>query len=288
MAITILEEMDLDVISKQKALVEEALGTDGLYVKLKENLIDMLDRGEIKGTDRAKIVAEVVAQMTNTITTSAMSTGLQWAAQEKQLVLEKQKLQYELELVQSQIEKMDNDAIGSLADRQLKQAQLRRVYGTPSTDSEGNVTGLGNDGKEYVSIQNITQDTNNKIKQGTALDAQTEQTYANTHKLVADTYVNHGVFTWTNLTQNGLTGVSKTSTGYVTLSDMNKEVAKEQAKGYVYNAWAHASTAGASMLGTLAGAEIETIEGTTWTEMINLWKNPTQSLGTLTAPSISI
>ena len=48
---------------------------------------------------------------------------------------------------------MDNDTADGLASRQLKQAQLRRVYGTPSTDSDGNVIGLGNDGKEYVSIQ---------------------------------------------------------------------------------------------------------------------------------------
>ena len=288
MAITILEETDLDVVSKQRELVEEALGQDGVYIRMKHTLIDLLEAGEIKGTDRAKVIAETISSMSGQITSSAMGTALQWASQEKQLAFEKEKLQYELDLLQSQMEKMDNDRDGSLADRQLKQAQLRRVYGTPSTDSEGNVIGLGNDGKEYASIQNIAQDTNNKVKQGTALDAQTEQTFASTHKLVADTYINHGVFTWTTLNENGLAGVNKASTGYVTLSDLQKQVSKEQARGYVYNAWSNAASAGASMLGTLAAAEIESIPSTTWTEMINLWKIPTQNLGSEAAPVISI
>lgn len=288
MAITIQTDTTIDVVARQRALVQEALGQDGAYIRLKETLLDFYKDGTFKNNDGDKLVADTLASFVSGVTNNAMSVGLQWAAQEKDLELKKLELQYQLDILDSQKDKMEQDALGSEADKKLKQAQLLRIYGTPTTDADGDVVLLGDDGKEYVSIQNIMQDTNNKVKQGTALDAQTEQTYANTHKLVADTYVNHGVFTWTNLTQNGLAGVNKTSNGYVTLSDMNKEVAREQAKGYVYNAWAHGATAGASMLGTLAGAEIETIEGTTWTEMIDLWKNPTRALGNLSAPSISV
>lgn len=285
---TILIETDLDVISKQRQLVDEALGPDSIYIRMKETLLDLLNDGSIKGTDRAKVVGETIAQMSASITANVMSTGLAWAEAEKKLALQKEELEKQLDILIQNKLLTENQVANSLAERQLKQAQILRNYGTPTKDSDGNVVVLGNDGKEYASIQNIEADTANKTIQGEVLTATKEQNWAQTHRIIADTYINHGVFTWTNIGSNGVTGVNKTAIGYVTLSDLQKQVSKEQARGYVYNAWANAASAGASMLGTLAGAEIENIQGTTWTEMINLWKNPTQKLGNELAPKISI
>jgi hypothetical protein len=285
---TILIETDLDVVSKQRLLVEEALGPDSVYIRMKETLIDLLNSGEIKGTDRAKVVGETIAQMSASITANVMNTGLQWAEAEKRLALQKEEMQKQLDILDQNKLLIENQVVASLADRQLKQAQLRREYGTPSLDGSGNVIGLADDGKEYASILNIEADTANKGIQGSVFTAQKESTYAQTHKIVADTYVNHGVFSWTGLSATGISNVSKTNTGYVTLSDLQKEVSKEQAKGYTLNAWSNAATAGASMLGTLAGAEIESIPSTSWTEMINLWKIPTQNLGNTTLPNITV
>ena len=285
---TILIETDLDVVSKQRLLVEEALGPDSVYIRMKETLIDLMNNGEIKGTDKAKVIGETIAQMSASITANVMNTGLQWAEAEKKLALQKAEMERQLDILEQNKLLIANQVVASLADRQLKQAQLRREYGTPTLDSNGNVTGLGDDGKEYTSILNIQADTANKALQGSVLVAQKESTYAQTHKIVADTYVNHGVFSWTGLSATGISNVSKTNTGYVTLSDLQKQVSKEQARGYVYNAWSNAASAGASMLGTLAGAEIESIDSSSWTEMINLWKIPTQKLGESTAPTITI
>ena len=281
-------EADLDVVSKQRQLVEEALGPDSVYIRMKETLIDLMNSGEIKGTDRAKVVGETIAQMSASITANVMNTGLQWAEAEKRLALQKEEMQKQLDILEQNKLLIENQVVASLADRQLKQAQLRREYGTPTLDGSGNVVGLADDGKEYASILNIEADTANKGIQGSVLTAQKESTYAQTHKIVADTYVNHGVFSWTGLSATGISAVSKSATGYVTLSDLQKEVSKEQAKGYTLNAWSNAATAGASMLGTLAGAEIESIPSTSWTEMINLWKIPTQNLGNTTLPNITV
>ncbi len=38
---TILIETDLDVVSKQRLLVEEALWHDSVYIRIKETLIDL-------------------------------------------------------------------------------------------------------------------------------------------------------------------------------------------------------------------------------------------------------
>lgn len=285
---TILIETDLDVISKQRQLVDEALGPDSIYIRMKETLLDLLNDGSIKGTDKAKVVGETIAQMSASITANVMNTGLAWAEAEKKLALQKEELEKQLDILIQNKLLAENQVTNSLVDRQLKQAQILRNYGTPSKDGDGNVVLLANEGKEYVTIQNIEADTANKAIQGEVLTATKEQNWAQTHKIIADTYINHGVFTWTNIGPTGVTGVDKTATTHVTLSDLQKQVSKEQARGYVYNAWANAASAGASMLGTLAGAEIESIQSTTWAEMINLWKNPTQKLGNELAPNITI
>ena len=285
---TILIETDLDVISKQRQLVDEALGPDSIYIRMKETLLDLLNDGSIKGTDRAKVVAETISQMSASITANVMSTGLAWAEAEKKLALQKEELEKQLAILEQNKLLIENQVADTLASTQLKQAQLLRLYGTPTKDSDGNVILLSNEGKEYATTLNIEADTDNKEIQGEVLTATKEQNWAQTHKIIADTYVNHGVFTWTDINDKGLTGVSKTNSGYVTLSDLQKQVSKEQARGYVYNAWANAASAGASMLGTLAGAEIESIPSTTWSEMINLWKNPTKNLGNAAVPEITI
>ena len=285
---TILIETDLDVISKQRQLVDEALGPDSIYIRMKETLLDLVEKGDIKGQEKAQLISQTITQMSASITANVMNTGLAWAEAEKRLALQKEELEKQLDILEQQGKLTENQVADTLASRQLKQAQLLRLYGTPSKDSDGNVILLANEGKEYLTMENIEADTANKAIQGEVLTATKEQNWAQTHKLIADTYINHGVFTWTNLNDKGLSGVNKTNVGYVTLSDLQKQVSKEQARGYVYNAWANAASAGASMLGTLAGAELESIPSTTWTEMINLWKNPTQKLGNELAPNISI
>lgn len=285
MAITILMETDIDVTNKQRKLVEEALGPDGAYIRLKETLIDLLDAGEIKGTDRANVVSTVLSNMAGQITASAMQTGLQWAAKEKELELKKLEMEYQLEVIRQQGLLAENQVIDSLAGRQLKQAQRIREYGIATTDSAGNVTSLANNGKVYQEELNVIQDTTNKALLPTQIAAQTEEVHARTHKTVADTYVNHGIYTWTNITDKGVTGVVKAATGYTTLSELQKHVAAQQAKGYSYNAWSNAATGASGMIGTLVAAEIPDLDPSAY---LSLWQTAMGKLNGITEPTITI
>ena len=285
MAITILMETDIDVTNKQRQLVEEALGPDGAYIRLKETLIDLLDAGEIKGTDRANVVSTVLSNMAGQITASAMQTGLQWAAQERELELKKLEMEYQLEVIRQQGLLAENQVIDSLAGRQLKQAQRIREYGIATTDSAGNVTSLANNGKVYQEELNVIQDTANKALLPTQIAAQTEEVHARTHETVADTYVNHGIYTWTDITDKGVTGVVKSATGYTTLSELQKQVAAQQAKGYSYNAWSNAATGASGMIGTLIAAEIPDLDPT---QYLTLWQTAMGKLNGITAPTITI
>ena len=283
--VTIITSTDLDVIDKQKKLVEESLGPDGVYIRLKETLLDLMNNGDIKSSDKAQIVSTTLANLSGQITASAMQTALQWAAKEKELEIQKLELEYKLEVLNQQGLLTANQVEESLASRQLKQAQRIREYGIATIDSHGNVTSLTNTGKEYAQQANIEQDTANKALLPTQIAAQTEEVYARTHKTVADTYVNHGVYTWTAISDTGVTGVTKAATGYTTLSDMNKQVAAQQAKGYTYNAWSNAATSSAGMIGTLVAAEIPDLDPTTY---LSTWQTAVGKLNGITVPTITI
>ena len=283
--INIITSAELDVVEKQKQLVAEALGPDGVYIRMKENLIDMLDRGEIKGTDRAKIVSDVISQMSISITNAAMSTGLQWAAKETENSFKKEEMSRTLALLDSQVEEAKEKAVASIAAKQLLQAQLIRDYGQPILDNDGNVVSLTDSGRLYETIENLKQDTANKVKLNDQVVAQTDEVYARTHRLVADTYINHGVFQWTSLNNNGMSGVQKLVTNYTTLSDLQKVVTGEQAKGYAYNAWGNAASASGGMIGTLVAAEIPGLDPATY---LNTWMNSVNKINAVTAPTVTM
>ena len=283
--INIITNAEIDVVEKQKALVEEALSPDGVYIRMKENLIDLLDRGEIKGADRAKVIADTVAQMSTSITASAMSAGLEWAYKEKELSFKREEMSRTLDLLEKQVAKAEQDSIGAVAQKQMLQAQMIRDYGKPVLDNEGNVVSLPDEGRIYETIQNIKQDTLNKQDQNDQIIAQTDEVYARTHRLVADTYVNHGVYSWTTLEKNGMAGVTKATTGYTTLSDLQKVVTGEQAKGYAYNAWGNAASASGGMIGTLVAAEIPGLNPSTY---LQAWLDSVTKINAVTAPSVTM
>ena len=283
--INIITNAEIDVVEKQKALVEEALSPDGVYIRMKENLIDLLDRGEIKGADRAKVIADTVAQMSTSITASAMNAGLEWAYKEKELSFKREELSRTLDLLEKQVAKAEQDSIGAVAQKQMLQAQMIRDYGKPVLDNEGNVVSLPDEGRIYETIQNIKQDTLNKQDQNDQIIAQTDEVYARTHRLVADTYVNHGVYSWTTLEKNGIAGVTKAITGYTTLSDLQKVVTGEQAKGYAYNAWGNAASASGGMIGTLVAAEIPGLNPSTY---LQAWLDSVTKINAVTAPTVTM
>ena len=283
--INIITSTELDVISKQRALVEEAIGPDSAYARFKENLIEIMEAGQVQQSERGKLIGETLSQMAIGITSSAMSVGLQWAAQENDSSFKKEELSRTLALLDSQVEEAKEKAVASIAAKQLLQAQLIRDYGQPILDNDGNVVSLTDSGRLYETIENLKQDTANKVKLNDQVVAQTDEVYARTHRLVADTYINHGVFQWTSLNNNGMSGVQKLVTNYTTLSDLQKVVTGEQAKGYAYNAWGNAASASGGMIGTLVAAEIPGLDPATY---LNTWMNSVTKINAVTAPTVTM
>lgn len=252
---TISLTSELDVISKYEELIANSLDGESVYIRTKETVEELFKQGNLKDTDKAQIISTVLSNLNNALVSTSMSTALQWASAEKDITLRKLELEKQLDILaneaslkDAQIKKMVNDTVAT-------QAQTIRMYGTP-TVVDGNVAALTDSGKVYKEIQMLEQQVLNAVKEGVLLDAKKTESQAAVHKVVADTYRNYGSYTFA-LADEGLTGVIKTSSTYETLSDIQAKIAKEQAKGYSYNAWANALTGSASLIGTALAGEYD-------------------------------
>ena len=251
---TIVLDTTLDVSAKYAELIDRVTDGDSIYVRTKEALLAIFDDGAIDAGDKAQVLTQVVTQLNASIVTAALGTALQWAAQEKQLYLQKIEAEYKLDLVKAQTDAQEAGMEATEADKQLKQAQLRRTYGVPTVNRDGDVTALADNGKVYEEIQLLQQEVINKAADEEVIKATENKINAEVHKTVADTYTNYGTFNGYTLTPSGITGVSKTST-HDTLSDNQREIADQQAKGYVYNAWSNAASSASSMIGVLLSSD---------------------------------
>ena len=257
---TISATKDLDVISKYLALVKESLGGDSVYIRTKETLQQLADSGDIKDADKAKIIAEVLGSLSSSISNSAMSTALQWASSEKDVELKKLELEKQLDILDYERDLKEAQAEKTRYDSVATQASTIKMIGNP-TVVNGKVISVDNTGKVYFDTEVVKNQNTNLGKEGLLLDSKRNESFAAIHKVIADTYVNYGSWNYTGLSAGGLTGVTSSGGQASSLSAVQTNIAKEQAKGYSYNAWANAVTGAASMIGTIVASDMNVPDG---------------------------
>ena len=160
----ILIDTTLDVVKKQKELAAALTDEDSIYIRMKETLVDLLEKGEIKGTDRARAVSETISQMAVNLTNTTLTTALAWQAQEKELALKKEELEVRLDILQKEVDKAKEDARLAKESVRLAQAKRIREYGDATFDPDGNVIALSDEGLVYEQEQLVKK----QIEQGTA------------------------------------------------------------------------------------------------------------------------
>jgi hypothetical protein len=283
---TITITNELDVAEKYETLVKQSLAGNSAYIRAKETIQELFQDGTITDTNRAEIVSNIIGSVTSSITTASMSTALQWASAEKDIALKKLELAKQLDILdqenllkESQVEQVYNSI-------RLAKAESKRMFGTATFDANNNILSLANEGKVYTDMQ-LTEEQIVKTTNETGLVQQkVKESYAAVHKIVADTYVNYGNYNYTGLADNGISTVTENHGSYKTLSDTQRDIATEQAKGYTYNAWANALTGSASMLGTAIAAEYaEFGPGTTGGDLLTIVKTTAENLKNAATPS---
>lgn len=248
---------DLDVVSKYNSLVKESLGGDSIYIRAKETVEALVKDGAIDEAQKAAVISEVIGGAVNGITSSAMSTALQWASQEKEIALKKLEMDQQLNILEKEIALKEAQSDQVSSQLRLAQVESRRMYGIATFDVDDNITSLSDAGKVWEDVLLTRQKVINSAVEEDLITAKIVESKAASHKIVADAYVNYGSYSFVvDPSSGGLQSVTQThGVGHVTLSDTQREIAIEQGKGYTYNAWANALTGSASMLGTAIASD---------------------------------
>tara|TARA_R110000851_G_scaffold36326_1_gene94893 strand:- start:482 stop:1408 length:927 start_codon:yes stop_codon:yes gene_type:complete len=244
---------DLDVLEKYESLVKNSLDGESVYIRAKETMQEMFDDGSINETDRANLVSNVIGSMVNGITSSSMSTALEWAKAEKDIALRKLEMDHQLLILQAEIDLKTTQKDQLDIQNRLAQIESKRMFGTATFDgTTGTILSLASEGKVWNDMQLVDQQIVNAGVEENLLSSKINESHVAIHKVVADTYVNFGAYTFSyDPSGNGISSVTqKHLPSHLTLSDTQKDIAVEQGKGYTYNAWANALTGSASMLGT--------------------------------------
>ena len=280
MSTVISLDTDLSVSDKYKELVKTALDSEGIYIRTKETLDEFFNDTGLTFKEKSGLIANVLGNLNNTIVTSAMQTALAWEAKNKETYLAKYELEKKLDLIIEQTNSQVNATEQGKYEAAIKQAELKKVYGL-QMNLAGELSPTGSANKIDKELSLLEQEYLNKGAEKLILDSKLKETNAALHKIVADTYENYGNYTYT-LTDSGVTNVTKLSTNS-SLSYYQKEIAKEQAKGYAWNAWSNAAQSSASFLGVLLSSENADANSA---GTLQLWSDAVTKLNGVVAPTI--
>jgi len=256
MANTSTVSIPLDILDKYSALVKQSLNGDSVYIRAKETVIELVADGSLDDAKKSEIISSIIGGAVNGITSAAMNGALDWAKYEKELALKKLELDQQLLILEQELLLKTAQADEVKWQTRLAKIESHRMFGSGTFDvATDTLLALNDTGKVWNDMLLVTQQTTNAAIEENLLTSKINESKAAIHKVVADTYVNYGSYTFTQ-GATGITGVTATHGAYTTLSDTQQEIAVEQGKGYTYNAWANALTGSASMLGTVIASGV--------------------------------
>lgn len=280
---TIAETNKLDVIAKYRQLVKESMGTDSPYIRAKETLKEMYDDNDVPQDAKGEVLAALINGLHNSVMSTSMNTALQWASKEKDTALQILELEKQLDILKNQVAQSEAEANSVKNADLIQQAESLRQHGS-MTIVNGKVAGLSNDGLQYHNTELAKKKVVSETKTQDLSDAKLKETHVGINKLVADTYVNYGMFTGYTITENGVTGVSNvTPVGYTTLSAAQLSIAKEQAKGYAWNAWSNVASGLGSTIGVALTSETDIFTGDN-AGILTEWKNTISKMNKIQPP----
>lgn len=271
------EFVEMDLVTKYKSLVDTALDSEGIYIRTKETLEELFDNKNLTAKEKADIIGTVLGNLNNSVVSGAMQTALAWEAKEKEFTFNKIELEYKLGLLNEQILAQKQNTKTEFVKTAISNAELLKNYGV-AVDGNGIVTDTSIDGKLDKEVLLLEQERTNKQAEKLILDAKLKESNAAIHKIIADTYENYGYYNYT-IGDGGVASVTKLSS-HETLAANQKLIAKEQAKGYAYNAWSNAAQSSASMIGALVAAEVDGISS-----YVSQWSAIVSQLGAITTPT---
>jgi hypothetical protein len=249
----------LNVNTKYEQLLSTLLCDTSIYIRTKETLAELVTAGDLSSSDKAKLIGSVLGNLNTSMVNAALQTALTWATKEEELEMEKLKLARELDLADKKIQTEAATTNKVKADTLATDAQSRRLYGTAIVDPvTGRLSSLGDDGKVAREIELLSQQKLNAMAEENVLKSKLKESQASVYKIVADTAANFGSATY-NLSDSGVTCSVGLQQG--TLAYEQIQIARNQALGYQYNAWANGVNAASTTVGLLISESLLTTGG---------------------------
>lgn len=246
----------LDVIDKYTSLITESLDTNSVYIRAKETLEALVASGDLSSADKAKVVAEVLNNLNTSLVNASMSTALAWAKAEKDAEFQKEELGYKVDVIEQQALTEAAKIKQLMADVMATTATSMRQNGAATVDpATGFTTGLANDGKGYKEVQLLGQELFNKQAEENVLKSKLKESQAAVYKIAADAAANYGTGFTVTATGDAISVTG--SVGVESLAWYQKEIAKQQSKGYIYSAWSNAVNASATAIATLLAEDAD-------------------------------
>lgn len=283
-SITVAVKTELDVLSKYTKLINEAMSGDSPYIRAKETLEEMFKDNDVPQDSKGEILAGLISSMNTSIMTTSMNTALAWASKEKELEFKKLELEKQLQILKNQIEQTKAEADKIANSDLIQQAESLRQHGK-MTVVNGKVVGLSNEGLMYENTELTKEKVKSEELAQDLSEAKVKELYAGVNKIVADTYVNYGMFTGYAIAENGVTGITDvTPHGYTTLSKTQVAIGKEQAKGYAWNAWSNVASGLGSTIGVALTSETDIFSGSNG-DILTEWKDTISKMNKIQPPS---
>lgn len=281
---TVTETSKLDVIAKYKELIKVSTDADSLYIKAKETLEQMYKDNDVPQDSKGEVLGQLISSLHTSVMSTSMNTALAWAAKEKDIALRKLELEKQLDVLTNNIAQSEAEAERVRVANLIQQAESLRQHGTMIVANE-KVVGLSAEGIQYQNIELTKEKIESEKKAQNLSDAKLKESYAGINKLVADTYVNYGMFTGYTIAENGITGVTNvTPTGWKTLSNAQLTIAQQQAKGYAWNVWSNVATGLGSTIGVALTSETDIFTGDN-SGILTQWKDVITKMNQIQPPS---
>jgi hypothetical protein len=255
MAVTVSVTSDIEVIDKLEQLIGSLIEDDtSVYIRTKTTLEALLEDGNITSAEKADMTAKILSDLNTSIVSASLQTALQWALKEKEVEIKVLELSRELDAQDQDILVKKASIDKMKAEANSVEAAYRATYGVITRNAEGSVTALTTtNSKTAEDIKYVQAQAANTTANTAALELKKAEIRAGVYKTIADTRANFGNVSSYSLTDNAFT-VTLSSTES-TLSHYQIELAKQQNKGYYWNAWANAVTAAAGVVSTLVASE---------------------------------
>jgi hypothetical protein len=199
-----------------------------------------------------------------------MSTALDWANSEKNLVLKKSELEEANYRSRKEAEFTEQRKKDSQVANFNNSIQTRALYGSGTVDATVYVSSYSSVGSKLEKDLAMTQAQIDSavVEKDLGIEKRKEAVLGR-QKAAVDMYINYGLPSVEYDEVGTLIGITANN-NIGSLSDIQKKIAMSQANGYTWNSWANGVTSSSSALGTaIASGEGKEDEYTPFLNSIN-------------------